>query len=63
MKKKLRFLLAIFVFLNFTNIVIAESNFFNEGEKNIKKKSLKTQNFYFKEILSLILKMQNHMYI
>lgn len=47
MKKKLRFLLAIFVFLNFTNIVIAESNFFNEGEKKYKEKKFEDSKFLF----------------
>jgi hypothetical protein len=47
MKKKLRFLLVIFVFLNFTNIVIAESNFFNEGEKKYKEKKFEDSKFLF----------------
>ena len=34
-----------------------------EEQKNIMKKNLKTQNFYFKEILFLIQKIQNLIYI
>ena len=60
MLKKIKTII-IFIFLNFANI--CSRKFFEKDNKNIMKKNLKNQNFYFKEVLFLIPKMQNHIYI
>ncbi len=45
-----------------TNLKAAE-NLFEEAKKNLKKKNMTNQNFYFKEILFLIQKTQSRIFI
>ena len=42
--------LIFFIVLNLTNSLLAENTFFEEGKKNMMKKNMKNQNFYFKEV-------------
>ena len=47
MIKKNRLFLIIFLFMNFTNLLIAESNFFNEGKKKYIEKEYNDSKFLF----------------
>ena len=47
MIKKNRLFLIIFLFMNFTNLLIAESNFFNEGKKKYIEKEYDDSKFLF----------------
>ena len=50
MKNFIRLILVIILLLSFGNLSLAENKFYDEGKKNILKKSTKNQNFYFKEV-------------
>ena len=45
-----RIIFVIFFNLVFLNSVFGAENFFEEAKKNLRKKIMKNQNFYFKEI-------------
>ena len=47
MIKKNRLFLIIFLFMNFSNLLIAESNFFNEGKKKYIEKEYDDSKFLF----------------
>ena len=43
-------LIQFFLYSKFNKFLLAENTFFEEGKKNIMKKNMKNQNFYFKEV-------------
>ena len=49
MIKMIKLISIFFIVLNLMNS-LAENTFFEEGKKNIMKKNMKNQNFYFKEV-------------
>ena len=63
MFKNFKIYFFISLLLSLFNEVIANDDFFEEAEKKFNEKKLKIQNFYFKEVLSLIQKMLKHIYI
>ena len=58
---KIKLFLIIFLFFNNLNLLFASDDFFKE-ELNMMKKNMMSQNFYFNEILFIILKRANHIY-
>ena len=50
MINKIKITLITFLILSWSNLLIAENNFFKEGKKNIMRKNMKFQNFYFREV-------------
>ena len=45
--KKIKFILAILLILNFSKLVLAENDFFNEGKEKYNKKEYKESKFLF----------------
>ena len=62
MIKIAKLITVLFIVLNLMNSVLAQDTFFDEGKKNIMKRNIKNQNFYFKEVLYLILKIRSRTY-
>ena len=65
--KNIRFKIFNLLFMIVTVFFISNhslsENFFDEAKQKFDKKIMKTPNFYFKEILFIIQKMQNLIYI
>lgn len=49
MKIYIRLLITFGLFLNFSNSLLAENNFFEEGKKKYLEKNMMNLNFYFRE--------------
>ena len=49
--------------INFSNIVLGNENFFDEGLKLYNEKNMKKLDLCLKEVLFLIQKIQTHIYI
>ena len=47
MSKKIKLILSIFIFLNFSNLATAKENFFNEAKSKFDQKKLKDSKFLF----------------
>ena len=49
MRIYIRLLLIFGLFLNFSNLLLADNNFFKKVKKNTLKKTMMNLNFYFRE--------------
>ena len=47
MFKKIKLILSIFLFINFSNLLLAEENFFEEAKSKFKEKKLEDSKFLF----------------
>jgi len=47
MYKKIKLILSIFLFINFSNLLLAESNFFDEAKNKFNEKKLEDSKFLF----------------
>ena len=47
MYKKIKLILSIFLFINFSNLLLAEENFFEEAKSKFKEKKLEDSKFLF----------------
>ncbi len=50
MINKIKLILIVFLFLNFSNLLFAENSFFKEGKKKYNEKNMKSLSFYFNEV-------------
>ena len=63
MLKKYNLIIILLFSISFINNALSENNFFLEAKKNYDEKNIRIPNFYFKEILFLILIMKIHICI
>ena len=62
MINKTKVIFFFLILININNYTLAENNFFEEGKKMYNKKNMKSQNFYFREVQFLILKIKIPIY-